>query len=161
MIGRLGIALLAGAVVLMGVAAVSLSWTQAAKIDRIDGQVNAEPGPLDGLVFKGMLGPEGQAKDVADTFVFESGTFVSKECELRCDYPARPYEAAQVGGAWQFESTTRCPYKNATIVWRGSVRGDRIEGMATWTIRRWYWTVTRDFAFEAQLWQSTAVARYE
>lgn len=160
MTGRTRIAVFAGAVVLFGAAGL-LSWNQSGQTVRADGRLPAEPGPLDGMVFEGMLGPDGQPKDVSDTFVFEGGTFVSKECELRCDYPARPYTAARVGDAWQFESTTRCPYKDATIVWRGSVSGDRIEGMATWTIRRWYWTVTRDFAFEAQLQQSTASARYE
>lgn len=111
----------------------------------------ADPGPLDGLTFVGMVGPDGEELDVADTFVFENGTFVSRECELRCDYPARPYTAAADGDAWTFESETRCPYKDATIVWRGKVEGDQLSGVATWTIHRWYWSLERDFAFEADL----------
>lgn len=109
------------------------------------------PGPLDGLVFKGMLGPEGKPLDVADTFVFADGTFVSVECELRCDYPARPYVATETADGWQFTSITRCPYKDATIVWNGTVKDNRISGVATWTMNRWYWSIERDFEFEATL----------
>jgi len=47
------------------------------------------PDPLDGMTFIGALGPDGKPTDVNDVFVFENGTFVSKECELRCENPAR------------------------------------------------------------------------
>ncbi|MDA7430465.1 hypothetical protein PGB28_18545 [Primorskyibacter aestuariivivens] len=107
-------------------------------------------GPLDGMIFTGMLGPDGQPKDVEDTFVFAAGNFLSKECELRCDYPAKPYAAERTDTGWQFESLTKCPYKDATIHWRGTIVDDTVTGIATWTMKRWYWTIERDFAFEAQ-----------
>ncbi len=40
------------------------------------------------MVFTGRTGPTGQPRDVVDTFVFKDGTFVSRECEARCDDPA-------------------------------------------------------------------------
>ena len=86
----------------------------------------AVPGPLDGLTFRGALGPDGKPKDIADVFVFENGTFVSKECELQCKYPARPYFVRINGSKTEFISETQCPYKDAKIVWRGIVEGDRI-----------------------------------
>ena len=111
----------------------------------------AASGPLDGMSFAGSLGPEGQPKDVADRFVFANGTFVSTECELRCKYPARPYSVVQADGKTTFVSKTKCPYKDATIVWQGTVNGDTIEGVATWTIKRWYWTLEKKFEFSGKL----------
>lgn len=108
-------------------------------------------GPLDGMIFTGMLGPDGKPKDVEDVFVFENGTFISKECELRCDYPARPYFVREVDGKTEFISHTKCPYKDAWIVWHGIVEGDRITGTAIWTIKRWYWTMTNRYEFEGKL----------
>jgi len=134
----------------MAVAGAYIAWlTASSPSDAYKPLQATGEGPLDGMTFTGMIGPEGAPKDVADRFVFENGTFVSKECELRCDYPARPYKAWHEDGAWHFVSKTRCPYKDATIVWRGRVEDGRIEGSATWTIRRWYWTLERDFAYEA------------
>ena len=103
------------------------------------------------MVFVGKLGPEGKPKDVEDRFVFRGGTFLSKECELRCDHPARAYFIGEKDNATEFASNTRCPHKDAEISWRGTVHGDRISGTATWTVRRWYRTVTNTFEFEGQL----------
>lgn len=108
-------------------------------------------GPLDGLVFTGALGPDGKPKDIPDSFVFENGTFLSKECELRCKYPARPYFVRVNGTKTEFISETKCPYKDAKIVWRGSVEGDTIKGKSTWVVKRWYWTVENTFEFEGKL----------
>ena len=116
-----------------------------------DAAEKASSGPLDGMTFVGMLGPDGQPKDVADVFVFENGTFVSKECELRCKYPARPYYVRTNGSKTEFISETQCPYKDAKIVWRGTIDGDRIKGKSTWVVKRWYWTVENTFEFEGKL----------
>ena len=115
------------------------------------GTEKSVPGPLDGLTFQGALGPDGKPKDIADIFVFENGTFVSKECELRCKYPARPYFVRFNGSKTEFISETQCPYKDAKIVWRGTVEGDRIKGKSSWIIKRWYWTVENTFEFEGKL----------
>lgn len=118
----------------------------------------ADPGPFDGMTFVGALGPYGQPKDVEDVFVFENGSFVSKECELRCEYPARPYFVRKVDGKMEFVSETRCPYKDAKIVWRGTVDGDTLSGIATWTVRRWYWTIENRFEFSGKLEQTESLA---
>ena len=73
------------------------------------GTEKSVPGPLDGLTFQGALGPDGKPKDIPDIFVFENGTFVSKECELRCKYPARPYFVRINGSKTEFISETQCP----------------------------------------------------
>lgn len=108
-------------------------------------------GPLDGLIFNGAVGLDGKPKDIPDTFVFENGTFVSKECELRCKYPARPYFVRLNGSKTEFISETKCPYKDARIVWRGTVEGDRLIGTSSWIVKRWYWTYEDTFEFEGML----------
>ena len=115
------------------------------------GAAEAVPGPLDGLTFLGAVGPDGKPKDIPDTFVFENGTFISKECELQCKYPARPYFVRINGSKTEFISETQCPYKDARIVWRGTVEGDQIKGKSTWIVKRWYWTVENTFEFEGKL----------
>lgn len=86
-----------------------------------------------------------------DTLVFANGTFVSTECERRCKYPARPYFIRQVGDRIEFISETRCPDKDAKIVWRGTVDDGTIKGVFTWTTVRWYWTIEKEFSFEGTI----------
>jgi len=133
--------------------ASSLVLPARAGEDATTGPVATEPisGPLDGLTFTGALGPDGKPKDTADTFVFENGTFVSKQCELRCSYPARPYFVRVNGSKTEFISETQCPYKDARIVWRGTVDGKTIKGISTWIVKRWYWTLEDTFEFEGKL----------
>ncbi|HSM41011.1 MAG TPA: hypothetical protein VK862_09685 [Afifellaceae bacterium] len=116
-----------------------------------DMKAAGDAGPLDGMEFVGKLGPEGRPKDVEDRFVFSDGKFVSMECKLRCDYPARPYFISETENGTEFVSNTKCPYKDAEIIWHGTVNDGRVSGTATWTIRRWYWTVTNTFEFEGEL----------
>lgn len=115
-------------------------------------------GPLDGLRFDSELGPLGKPADVDDMLVFHDGMFVSEACERRCDYPARPYYARRQDGAYEFVSITRCPHKDATIEWRGTVRGDAIEGTFTWTVDRWYWHVEKVFSFKGTRVEQAAAA---
>lgn len=135
------------------VAAVTLApgWTSQMYASDMDAVERGFNGPLDGMTFVGALGPDGKPKDITDTFVFENGTFVSKECELNCKYPARPYFVRVNGEKTEFISETQCPYKDAKIVWRGTVEGDTIKGKSTWVVNRWYWTVENTFEFEGKL----------
>ena len=108
-------------------------------------------GRLDGLTFVGQLGPIGRPGDVEDTLVFANGMFVSEECEVRCNYPASPYYTRIRGDALEFVSETRCPHKDATIIWRGTVSDGVLRGESVWTLKRWYWTVEHRFWFEGRL----------
>lgn len=108
-------------------------------------------GILDGMTFASELGPSGKPADVKDTLVFANGMLVSAECERRCNYPARPYFVRRNGGAIEFVSETRCPDKDAKIVWRGTVDDETIKGTFTWTVVRWYWTIEKEFWFEGTL----------
>lgn len=142
---------------LLVITTVAVGWSShmyATNSDTVDGNATKSSlgsGPLDGMTFTGALGPDGKPKDIPDTFVFENGTFVSKECELNCKYPARPYFVRVNGTKTEFISETQCPYKDAKIVWRGTVEGDTIKGKSTWVVKRWYWTVENTFEFEGKL----------
>jgi hypothetical protein len=90
------------------------SWaSDSNKNDQVDTSETVSSEILDGMTFIGELGPKGKPADVKDTFVFEDGNFVSKECEARCKFPARPYFTRHVGKTIEFTSETRCPYKDA------------------------------------------------
>lgn len=107
--------------------------------------------PLDGKVFVGQLGPIDSKPDVNDVWEFSKGMFVSKECERRCKYPPRPYYVRTADGKTEFVSETRCPYKDAKLVWRGTVDSGILSGVMTFTVSRWYWTIEKEFAFHGEL----------
>jgi len=125
------------------------------KDDLVDASEAVGSEILDGMTFIGELGLKGRPADVKDTFVFEDGNFVSKECEKTCRFPARPYFIRHVGDTIEFISETRCPDKDAKIVWQGIVDGETIKGMFHWTSKRWYWTIEKDFWFEGTLIENT------
>jgi len=64
---------------------------------------------------------------------------------------ASPYYVREEGNGLSFVSETRCPYKDATIVWRGTVEDGQLRGESTWVVKRWYWTVEKKFRFEGTL----------
>lgn len=111
----------------------------------------AASGPLDGRSYVGSLGLVGGRKDVKDTFVFANGTFASAECETLCKYPASPYFLRKTAEGSEFVSISKCPYKDATIIWRGTIKGDTLSGVSTWRLKRWYWTVEKKFTYTGKL----------
>ena len=139
------------AVCLLGAWLILPAGTSSLKAEDIDVTQEFGSGVLDGMTFASELGPVGKPADVKDVLVFENGMFVSMECERQCNYPASAYFVRSRGDVTEFISETRCPHKDATIVWRGEVTDGRIKGVATWTTNRWYWTLERDIAFEGTL----------
>jgi hypothetical protein len=93
----------------------------------------------------------GKLADIEDRLSFQNGVFTSSECARYCNYPPSAYFVREVEGAVEFVSESRCPHKDAVIVWRGQVRDGTIEGVATWTNRRWYWTIEKDLAFTGKI----------
>ena len=125
--------------------------TMPVQAENLEATAVSGSGVLDGMTFVAGLGPVGKPADLQDKLVFANGMFVSTECERRCQYPARPYFVRQVGDKTEFVSETRCPTKDAKIVWRGTVDGEAIEGVFTWTTVRWYWTIEKEFSFKGTL----------
>ena len=109
-------------------------------------------GILDGMTFAGQIVRDGKpVVDVVDKWVFERGTFLSTECAVRCNYPLAPYFIREQGAKIEFISESRCTDQNATILWRGTIESGSIRGVKRWTVKRWYWTIIKEFEFEGSL----------
>ena len=125
----------------------STAKAQANAADQLAGS-----GILDGLTFSGQILRDGKpVVDVVDKWVFDEGTFLSTECAVRCNYPRAPYFIRKQGAAVEFVSESRCADMDATIVWRGTIEDQSIKGFKKWTIKRWYWTIVKEFEFEGSL----------
>ena len=109
---------------------------------------------LDGKSFSGELGLLGEPALAKDLLEFTDGMFVSKNCEEQCGYTTAPYWMREVEGGVEVLSETPCLKSDATIVWRGTVRGNKIEGTFMWTSKRWYWTIEKEFWFSGELVES-------
>ena len=85
---------------------------------------------LDGQTFVGEMGKQGQVKGDKDTFVFKEGTFRSTACDPY-GFKETSYQTASVGDVTMFNATAVSP-KEGQMMWTGSVKGDQVEGTATW-----------------------------
>jgi hypothetical protein len=90
----------------------------------------AQAGALDGKSFAGTFTEKGKAKGDVDTFVFKDGKFRSTACDPY-GFTEATYSATTKDGATSFEATSESP-KEGTMMWKGTVRGDRIDGTAVW-----------------------------
>jgi hypothetical protein len=122
-------------------AAIALTAANTAKNDGpIDTALDKGSGTLDGLTFTTMLSPEGKPDGIRDAMFFRDGQFLSLECEDRCNYPPSAYFARAVENGHEFYIEAWCPTKDATMVWRGRIEGDKVSGTVKWSVRRFYWT---------------------
>ena len=91
--------------------------------------VQAGAGPLDGTTFQAEIKDMGKAQGDSDTLVFADGKFRSMAGDAH-GFDAASYKATQAGNAWTFTAETRSPTRG-TITWRGTIKGNVIEGTAT------------------------------
>lgn len=99
----------------------------------VAGFLFAAAGMLDGKTFEGMgaeKGKEATDKD-KDTLIFADGKFRSTGCDQFGFTPAA-YTATKNGDAIDFESTATSE-KEGSIHWKGTVKGDAVEGTYVWT----------------------------
>jgi hypothetical protein len=106
---------------------------------------------LDGKSFSGELGLPGKPASSTDLLEFRDGIFISRECERKCGYTEGIYWLRLADDGIEVMSETPCLESDAIIVWRGTVKDDRIEGTFTWTSKRWYWTIEKEFWFNGKL----------
>ena len=137
--------------ILIGGWFVSSEATKPLQAKKIETTERGGSGILDGMTFVGKLGPVGKPADAQDDLIFTNGMFMSIECDRRCGYPAGPYFVRRVGDKIEFVSESNCTYKNAKISWRGTIENDTLKGGFTWTTKRWYWTIEKEFWFEGKL----------
>ena len=84
---------------------------------------------LDGRNFIGIVLERGKSEGDADTISFKDGRFRSSACD-RYEYGDGPYTTRVEGDAVSFEARTRSP-KYGELLWRGVVRGPRLDGTLT------------------------------
>jgi hypothetical protein len=84
---------------------------------------------LEGRRFAGVFLERGKTSGDADTLSFQGGRFRSSACD-RYGYGDAPYRATVQGDAIAFETETESP-KYGKLLWRGVVRGDKLDATAT------------------------------
>ena len=89
----------------------------------------AQGAGLDGRRFDGVFIERGKTSGDADTLTFEGGRFRSRACD-RYGYSDAPYKVTTQGDATLFEAETQSP-KQGKLLWRGIVRGDKLDATAT------------------------------
>ena len=93
-------------------------------------QVFAQAASLDGKAFVAEAGEKGKAADEKnDIITFADGKFHSSACD-QYGYTKAAYTATAQGDAIAFEVETKSE-KDGRLVWKGSVKGDQIEGNFT------------------------------
>lgn len=133
---------LAAVIVIIGGATVALTAGYPSNVDRpVESVLAKGSAVLDNMTFTTVLSPEGKPGEIRDAMFFRDGQFLSLECEDRCNYPPSAYFARTVEGGHEFVVEAWCPTKDATMVWRGRIEGEKVSGTVTWSVRRFYWTV--------------------
>ena len=150
LLAALGRSAALGALVLMATTLAQVMTARAGDTMHSDSTATGTPSVLDGMVFSGEFGAMGKDPLNTDTWVFENGTFLSERCE-KCGFPRGVYRTRREGDKITFVTETPCPKTDATLVWRGTVENGRIEGVFTWTKKRWYRTIRKDFWFNGTL----------
>ena len=92
--------------------------------------VGAQASPLEGKVFVAEAGEKGKAADEKnDVITFKDGKFHSSACD-QYGYGKADYKANAQGDTIAFEVETKSE-KDGRLVWKGTVKGDQIEGNFT------------------------------
>ncbi len=91
----------------------------------------AERMPLDGATYVGTMTEKGKTKADPDQLVFKDGRFRSTVCDAY-GFTETPYTAAVSDGDTRFEAVATSP-KEGTMTWKGTVKGDTVEGTAVWS----------------------------
>jgi hypothetical protein len=104
----------------------------------------ANGGLLDGRQFKaGIIRADaendGKQPTLGDELIFSNGKFSSAVCK-RYNFAEAPYWVRVEGDQVHFLAELTSP-TDGKMVWKGTVRGDTLEGTMRWTKERWYWTI--------------------
>jgi len=87
---------------------------------------------LDGKTFVAESGEQGKkAEGPKDEIAFRDGRMRSSACDAY-GFGEGPYTTMDHGGSVMFQARTESP-KEGVIEWKGTVRGDALEGTYVWT----------------------------
>lgn len=87
-------------------------------------------GLLDGRTFVGQIGEKGRSQGQPERITFRRGQLHSDACDA-FGFEDGDYTASQSGEEVSFAAETSSP-EEGRIEWRGTVRGDVLEGTFTW-----------------------------
>jgi len=104
---------------------------------------------LDGKRFRSRQYNDDGTPRPWDVLLFKDGKFISENCKPY-GFVEGPYWVRLAGDGVNFLAELESP-THGTMVWKGTVKGEQIEGNLVWTQERWYWTIRRTFNFAGAL----------
>ena len=108
---------------------------------------------LDGLQFSAGIVRSSEAETgnepLRDTLIFKDGQFSSVVCE-RYNFTSAPYWIRSEGDQVHFLVELTSP-TDGKMVWKGTIRDEKLEGTMRWTRKRWYWTVDAEHKIRGEL----------
>lgn len=104
---------------------------------------------LDGKKFIGPTGEKGKKVHHEDQLSFKDGQFTSSAC-FQYGFEGGPYTATIQGEVVHFKAETVSP-THGKMVWKGTLRGEILEVVYSWTKERWLWTTYREYWFRGKL----------
>ncbi len=137
--------------VVVVVVSVSLVVSLGALGTRASGQEPSGRGPLDGMIFEGIIGPR-ENPDRQDELHFNNGRFWSAIC-VKCGFEPGEYWVRYEGEAIHFRG--ELTGERGTFTYRGIISDDKANVSIDWRKERWYWTIEREMAFRGELAKST------
>lgn len=140
-----------------------VSWTGAPVRADESGRASAAVAPLDGRTFQTRIvrasiaggGDEGQQE--ADKLVFSEGMFWSLLCR-DFNFADAPYWVRRDGDRVHFQVELKSP-TDGVMLWKGTIRGDTLEGTMRWTKKRWYWTIDTEHRIRGTIEKAASGAR--
>jgi len=106
---------------------------------------------LDGRVFGAYIVREDAAEgqQLGDKLAFGDGMFSSALCR-QYNFSDAPYWVRIEGEQIHFLVELNSP-TDGTMLWKGTIRGDSLEGTMRWTKKRWYWTIDTEHKIHGNL----------
>jgi len=95
--------------------------------------------PLDGRTFSARIVRSGDTGNLGDEMVFNNGMFSSAVCRT-FNFAEAPYWVRLEGDQVHFLAELTSP-TDGRMLWKGTIRGDTLEGTMRWTKERWYWII--------------------
>lgn len=114
----------------------------------------ATAGVLDGRQFEAGIvragaDRSGRKAPLVDRLIFRNGKFSSEVCR-RYNFKDAPYWIRREGDRVHFLVELKSP-TDGVMVWKGTVRGDKLEGTMRWTKKRWYWSIEAEHKIRGRL----------
>jgi hypothetical protein len=100
---------------------------------------------LDGRTFHGEILDDKGVVRSKDVLTFKEGKFYSTTC-AQFGFSAMPYWTRVEGETVHFLVEAANP-ESGRMLFKGSIRGERVEWKGVWTKERWYWSIHREIGF--------------